>query len=78
MKLQQHNNIKTMRSKKSQTVVKDTEPKYKAKGSTKGVEKKLLRSPHMIHISLIKILQYSIVTILENHQIEMRWRQLKT
>ena len=36
----------TMRRKKSQTVVKDTEPKDQAKGSTEGGRKKLLRS-HM-------------------------------
>ena len=37
-------NMKTMRRKKSQTMVKDTEPKDQAKGSTKGGGKKLLRS----------------------------------
>ena len=56
MELKQHNNMKTMRRKKSQTVVKDTEPKDKAKVSTKGGKKKLLRSQHMIHLSLILIL----------------------
>ena len=34
----------TLRRKKSQTVVKDTEPKDQAEGSTEGDEKKLLRS----------------------------------
>ena len=34
----------TLRRKKSQTVVKDTEPKDQAKGSTEGGGKKLLRS----------------------------------
>ena len=32
-----------MRRKKSQTAVKDIEPKDKAKGSTKGGRKKILR-----------------------------------
>ena len=41
--------MKTMRRKKSQTVVKDTEPKHKVKGSTEGGGKKLLKS----HISYI-------------------------
>ena len=36
--------MKTMRRKKSQTVVKDTKPKDKAKGTTEGGGKKLLRS----------------------------------
>ena len=48
--------MKTMRGKKSQTMVKDPELKDKAKGSTEGGEKILLRSPHMIHLSLISIL----------------------
>ena len=43
--------MKTMRRKKSQTMVKDTEPKDKAKGSTKSGRKKLHGSPHLIHIS---------------------------
>ena len=47
--------MKTMRRKKSQTVVKDTEPKDKAKGSVEGGKKKILRSPHIIYLSLIKI-----------------------
>jgi hypothetical protein len=47
----------------SQTVVKDTEPKDKAKGSTEGGGKKLLKSPNMIHLSLIRILQSSTVII---------------
>ena len=67
-----------MRRKKSQTVVKDTEPKDKAKGSIEGGGKKLLRSPHMIHVSLIRILRSSTVLISENHQNEVKWRQLKT
>ena len=49
-------NMKTMRIKKSQTMVDDTEPKDKAKGSIDGGIKKLLRSPHLIHLSLIEIL----------------------
>ena len=56
MELKWHNNIKPMRRKKSQTVVKDVEPKDKVKGSTEGGKKKLLRSPHLIHLSLIGIL----------------------
>jgi hypothetical protein len=48
--------MKTMRRKKSQTVIKDTEPKDKAKGPIEGGGKKLLKSPHMIHLSLIGIL----------------------
>jgi hypothetical protein len=31
--------MKTMRRKKSQTMVKDTKPKYKAKGSIEGGRK---------------------------------------
>ena len=77
MELKRHNNMKTMRKKKSQNVVKDIEPKYKAKGSTEGGEKKLLRSPYMIHLSLIRILRSSIVIISKNHQNEVKWRQLK-
>ena len=57
MELKCRNNMKTMRRKMSQIVVKDIGPKYKAKGSIKGSRKKLLRSPHMIHISLIRILR---------------------
>ena len=49
--------MKTMRRKKSQTVVKDIEPKDKAKGSIEGGGKKLPRSPYLIHLSLIGILQ---------------------
>ena len=56
MELKWNNNMKTMTRKKSQTVVKDIEPKDTAKGSTKGGRKKLLRSPHMIYLSLIRIL----------------------
>ena len=68
-----------MRRKKSQIVVKETEPKEKAKGSTESGEKiKLLRSPHMIHLSLIRILRSSIVIISNNYQNEVKWRQLKT
>ena len=36
MELMWHNNMKTIRRKKSQTVVKDIEPKDKAKGSIEG------------------------------------------
>ena len=78
MELRRHNNMKTMRRKKSQIVVKDSKPKDKANGSTKGGEKKLLRFPHMIHLSLIGILRSSIVIISENRQNEVQWRQLKT
>ena len=56
-------NMKTMRRKKSQTVVKDTEPKDKSKGSIEGGKKKLLRSPHFINLSFIGILWCSIVII---------------
>jgi hypothetical protein len=69
--------MKTIRRKKSQTVVKDVEPKDKAKGSTEVVGKKLLRSPHLIHLSLIMILRSSIVIVSENHLNEVKWRQLK-
>ena len=55
--------METTRRKKSQTVVKDTKPKDKAKGSTEGGEKKLLKSPHLIHLSLIRILRSSTVII---------------
>ena len=78
MEFKWHNNMKTMRRKKSQTMVKDTEPKDKAKGSIEGGKKKLLRSPHMIHLSLIGILRSSTIVILENCQNEVKWRQLKT
>ena len=61
MELKWHNNMKTMRRKKSQTVVEDTEQKYKAKGSIEGGGKKLLKSPHLIHLSLIRILRSSVV-----------------
>ena len=77
MELKRHNNMKTMIRKKSQTMVKDTKPKYKDKGSIEGGGKKLLRSPHMIHLSLIKILRPSIVIISENRQNEVKWRQWK-
>ena len=56
MELKRNNNMKTIRRKKSQVVVKGTEPKDKAKGSTEGGRKKILRSPHLIHLSLIRIL----------------------
>ena len=78
MEIKKHNNMKTMRSKKSQTVVEDIKPKDQAKGSTEGGGKKLLRSLHMIYLSLIRILLSSTVIILENYQNEVRWRQLKT
>ena len=52
MELRRHNNIKTMGRKMSQTVVKDTKTKDKAKAPWRGAEKKLLRSPHMIHNQL--------------------------
>ena len=44
MELIRHNKMKTMRRKNSQTMVKDIEPKDKARGSTEGGGKKLLRS----------------------------------
>ena len=69
--------MKTMRRKKSQVVVKDIEQKDKAEGSTEGGRKKLLRSPHMIHLSLVRILRSSIVLVSKNHQNEVKWRQLK-
>ena len=53
--------MKTMRRKKSETVVKGTKPKDKAKGSMEGGRKTLLRSPHVIHLSLIGILRSSTV-----------------
>ena len=77
MELKQHNNMKTMRIKKSQTMVKYIEPKDKAKGSIEGRGKKILRSPHLIHLSHIRTLRSSIIIILENHHNEMKWRQLK-
>ena len=46
MELNQNNNMKTMRIKKSQTVVKDTKPKDKVKGSTKGGRKNF-SGPHV-------------------------------
>lgn len=49
-------NMKTMRRKKSQTMAKDTKLEDKAKGSIEGGGKKLLRSPHLIHLYLIGIL----------------------
>ena len=45
MELKRHNNMKTMRRKKSQTVVKDTKPKDKAKDSTEGGGKKTSQVP---------------------------------
>ena len=77
MELKKHNNMETMRRKKSQIVVKDTKPKDKAKVSTKASKKELLKSPHMIHLSLITILQSSTVIISENCQNEVKWRPLK-
>ena len=44
--------METMRRKKSPIVVKDTEPKDKAKGSREGGAKQILMSPHLIHLSL--------------------------
>ena len=69
--------MKTMREKKSHIVVKDTEPKDKAKGSKEGGKQKLLRNPHMIHLSLIRILRSSTAIISENLQNVVKWRQLK-
>ena len=77
MELKQNNNMKTMRRKNSQIVVKDTKPKDKAKGYIEGGGKKLLRSPHTIHLSLIRILRSSTVIISENCQNKVKWRQLK-
>ena len=78
MELRRHNNVKTIQKKKknSKTVVTDTKPKDKAKGSIEGGEKKILR-PHMIHLSLIRILRSSTVDISKNCQNEVKWRQLK-
>ena len=45
MELIRHNNMKTMRRKKLEIVVKATEPKDKAKGSTKGGRKKTSQVP---------------------------------
>ena len=45
MELKWHNNMKTMRIKKSQTVVKEIEPKDKAKGSIEGGKKKTSQAP---------------------------------
>ena len=42
--------MKTMRRKKSQTMVKDTKPKDYAQGSIEGGGKKTSQVPHMIHI----------------------------
>ena len=46
MELKGHNNMKTMKRKKLQSMVKDIEQKDKAKGTTKGGKKKFL-SPHI-------------------------------
>ena len=46
MELKRHNNMKTMRRKKSQIVVEDTKPKDQAKGSTKGGRKNF-SGPHI-------------------------------
>ena len=40
MELGRHNNMKTIRRKKPQTMVKDTKPKDKVKGSIEGGKKK--------------------------------------
>ena len=45
MELKWHNNMKTMRRKKSQTVVKDIEPEDKAKCSIEGGGKKSSQVP---------------------------------
>jgi hypothetical protein len=39
-----HKNMKTMKRKKSQTIVKDTQPKDWDKGSTEDGGKKLIKS----------------------------------
>ena len=77
IELRRHSNMKTMRRKKSQTVVKDIEPNDKAKGSMEGGEKKLPRSPHMVNLSLIGILWSSTIIISNNHKNEVKWIQLK-
>ena len=41
MEVKRHNNMKTVRRKMSQTMVKDTKPKDKAKGSTEAGKKKM-------------------------------------
>ena len=67
--------MKTTRRKKSQTVVKDTEPKDKAKGSIEGGRKNF-SGPHIWYIYLSSgsyDLQLS-----KNHQNEVKWGQLKT
>ena len=48
--------MKTMRRKKSQTMVKYIEPKERSKDSTKGGGKKTSHVLHMIHLPLIGIL----------------------
>ena len=68
--------MKTMRRKRSQIVVKDKEPKDKDKCSTEGGIKKIVRSPHRIHISLIRILRSSTIIISENRHNQVKWRQL--
>ena len=72
MELKRYNNMKTKRRKKSQTVVKDIEPKEKAKGSIEGGGKKLLRSQYLIHLSLIGILRSSTIKGL------LEWSEMET
>ena len=62
--------MKTMRRKSHKMLLEDIEPT----GSTNGGEKKLLRSPHLIHLSLIRILQSPTVNISECRQNEMKSR----
>ena len=51
MELSQHNNMKTMRRKRSQTMVKDTKPREKLKAPQRVVEKNFT-GPHIGYIYL--------------------------
>ena len=62
--------MKTMKMKKSHTVVKDTKPKDKAKGSTKGGGKKLLSS----HIGYIYLSSGSYNLQMSSYQIIIRMK----
>ena len=72
MKLRQNNNMKTLRRKIHKLWLNDTKPKDNAKGSIEGGKKKLPRSPHLIHLSLIEILWSS--TIKES----LEWSEMET
>ena len=71
MELKWHKIWKPWEEKKSQTVVKDTEPKDKAKGSIKGGEKKLLMS-HIWYI-YISLGYYDIQLSSYQRIIKMKW-----